>query len=65
MKTTDLKTIDIKTLVWFDKVNGNSYFAQTITLNFGMEKHGGAENKGFRSIKKNVQTIKQIKKFNH
>lgn len=32
-----IKTIDINALEWFDKVNGNSYFAGTITLNFGME----------------------------
>lgn len=30
----DIKTIDIQTLTWFDKVNGNTYFAQEITLNF-------------------------------
>lgn len=34
MKATDLKTVDIQTLEWFDKVNGNSYFASVITLNF-------------------------------
>lgn len=28
-----VKTIHIITKVWFDKVNGNSYFAQSITLN--------------------------------
>lgn len=32
-----LKTIDVNALEWFDKVNGNSYFAGTITLNYGME----------------------------
>lgn len=36
MKTTELKTIDIITLVWFDKTYGNSYFAQEITLNYGL-----------------------------
>lgn len=34
MKT---KTIDIQAKEWFDKVNGNSYFAGTITLNKGTE----------------------------
>tara|TARA_R110002126_G_scaffold84218_2_gene204801 strand:- start:200 stop:532 length:333 start_codon:yes stop_codon:yes gene_type:complete len=34
MKT---KTIDIQAKEWFDKVNGNSYFSGTITLNFGMK----------------------------
>lgn len=36
MKLADLKTIDVTTLVWFDKTYGNSYFAQEITLNYGM-----------------------------
>ena len=35
MKT--IKTIDINAKEWFDKINGNSYFAGIITLNFGME----------------------------
>lgn len=34
MKT---KTIDIQAKEWFDKVYGNSYFAGTITLNYGTE----------------------------
>ena len=37
MKTTELKTIDISTLVWFDKTFGNSYFAQEIILNYGLD----------------------------
>jgi len=32
-----IKTIDIQTKQWFDKINGNSYFAAVITVNFGME----------------------------
>ena len=36
MKAKELKTIDITTLVWFDKTYGNSYFAQEITLNYGL-----------------------------
>jgi hypothetical protein len=32
-----IKTIDINAKEWFDKVNGNSYFAGTITLNYGMK----------------------------
>jgi hypothetical protein len=31
-----MKTIDINALEWFDKTYGNSYFAGTITINFGM-----------------------------
>jgi hypothetical protein len=30
-----VKTIDINAKEWFDKVNGNSYFSGTITLNYG------------------------------
>ena len=30
-----VKTIDINCKQWFDKVNGNSYFAGLIILNFG------------------------------
>ena len=32
-----IKTIDIKAFEWFDKANGNSYFAGTITVNYAME----------------------------
>lgn len=32
-----IKTIDVTAYEWFDKVNGNSYFAGTITINFGMK----------------------------
>ena len=31
MKT---KTIDVNAKEWFDKINGNSYFSGTITLNY-------------------------------
>ena len=41
MKTEDLKTIDIQAKEWFDKVNGNSYFAANVTLNFGMSDEEG------------------------
>lgn len=37
MKTNDIKTIDVLTKVWFDKVNGNSYFAQRIVINRGLK----------------------------
>lgn len=32
-----MKTIDINAKEWFDKKNGNSYFAGTITINYGMK----------------------------
>lgn len=34
--TTKISTIDINALEWFDKVNGNSYFAGTVTVDYGM-----------------------------
>lgn len=33
--TTAIKTIDINALEWFDKVNGNSYFAGAVTVDYG------------------------------
>ena len=32
-----IKTIDVQAKEWFDKVNGNSYFAGLVTVNYGME----------------------------
>ncbi len=32
-----IKTIDVNAKEWFDKANGVSYFAGTITLNYGMK----------------------------
>lgn len=37
LKPMKVKTIDITALEWFDKVNGNSYFAGTISVNYGMK----------------------------
>ncbi len=34
---TKVKTIDVNSLEWFDKVNGNSYFAGTVTINYGQD----------------------------
>jgi hypothetical protein len=31
-----VKTIDIQAKEWFDKVNGNSYFAGKVIVNYGM-----------------------------
>jgi len=35
-KTLQIKTIDIQAKEWFDKVNGNSYFAGIITVDLGL-----------------------------
>jgi len=32
-----IKTIDVNVKEWFDKVNGNSYFAGVATINYGMK----------------------------
>ena len=39
------QTIDIHTYVWFDKVCGNTYFAQEIILNYGTEQEQRFKNK--------------------
>lgn len=33
---TSIKTIDIQAKEWFDKMNGNSYFAGKVTVDFGL-----------------------------
>jgi len=38
MKTIkSIKTVDLTTLEWFDKVNGNTYFVSRIVVNYGMK----------------------------
>jgi hypothetical protein len=32
-----MKTIDIDAKEWYDRVNGNSYFAGTVTLNYDLK----------------------------
>ena len=32
-----IKTIDVNALEWFDRINGNSYFAGTVTVNYAMQ----------------------------
>ena len=32
-----VKTIDVNAKEWFDRINGNSYFSGTVTVNFGMK----------------------------
>ena len=35
MTLKQIKTIDVNCLEWFDKINGNSYFAGEIIVNYG------------------------------
>jgi len=37
MAKLQIKTLDIQVKEWFDKVNGNSYFAGRITVNYGLK----------------------------
>ena len=32
-----IKTIDVNAKEWFDKINGNSYFSMTVTINYQMK----------------------------
>lgn len=34
---TSLKTLDINCYKWFDRINGNTYFACEVTCNYGMK----------------------------
>lgn len=36
MRKYKLRTVDVAAYEWFDRVNGNSYFAGRVTVNFGM-----------------------------
>ena len=33
----DIKTVDVHILTWFDRINGNSYFAGKLTLNYSSD----------------------------
>lgn len=37
MKAKGVKNIHVVTRTWFDKVNGNTYFAQMIVFNWGLK----------------------------
>lgn len=37
LATGRIKTIDLEQLDWFDRVNGNTYFAARVTVNYGMK----------------------------
>ena len=39
------QTIDIHTYTWFDKLYGNTYFAQEIVLNYGTDQEQSFKNK--------------------
>lgn len=37
IKTGNIRTIDLNQLDWFDRANGNTYFAAEIIINYGMK----------------------------
>lgn len=36
-RRTKIKTVDVSALKWFDRINGNMYFAGWIDINYGMK----------------------------
>lgn len=32
-----IKTIDVNSMQWFDRINSNTYFSAQITINYGMQ----------------------------
>ena len=36
-KNSSLKNVHVETFEWFDRVNGNSYFANIVTVNLGLK----------------------------
>ena len=37
MRKRQIKTIDVDVKEWFDRINGNSYFAGYVTINYGLK----------------------------
>ncbi len=72
MTTSKIKTIDVQAKEWFDKVNGNSYFSMTITLNYGLKsqkiiyvpmQYGYGDHymhQAFKAIKKECNCFKAV-----
>ena len=72
---TKIKTIDIHAKEWFDKVNGNSYFAGVITVNYGKDSemtfkmpfqygYGEQYKQNALSLLKSLDLIDTISNFN-
>lgn len=72
MKATDIKTIDVNCKEWFDKVNGNSYFAGEVIINYGRKneieinlpfQYGYGDyyrDVAFKVIKKQLNCFKKV-----
>lgn len=72
MKASQIKTIDVNCKEWFDKVNGNSYFAGTVVINYGRKdeveinlpfQYGYGDSyryQAFEAVKKSLKTFKTV-----
>lgn len=76
MRISQLKTIDIQTLTWFDKVSGNTYFANVITLNYGLPTcetinqgfrygYSGFDYKAYEAIKEHFKKDKEFSLYDY
>lgn len=75
MKTSNIKTIHVSVKEWFDKANGNSYFAGTIVINYGRKnekeikipfRYGYGDHYrhvAFDLIKKELNCFKRVDKL--
>jgi len=71
-----IQTIDINAYEWFDKVNGNSYFASVIVLNYGLKtektvklpfQYGYGDSYKYEALKELeiAGLIHGVKKYSH
>jgi len=72
MKANNIKTIDVHCKEWFDKVNGNSYFAGEVIVNAGKQtekrlilpfQYGYGDfyrYQAFEAVKKELKTFKTV-----
>ncbi len=72
MKATNIKTIDINCKEWFDKANGNSYFAGEVIINAGKKdeqtiklpfQYGYGDHyryASFEAVKKELKTFRTV-----
>lgn len=72
MKTRDIKTVNVICKEWFDKINGNSYFAGEVIVNRGRKneitinipfQYGYGDQyryKAFEAVKKELNCFKSL-----
>ncbi len=64
-KNSSLKTVNIVTHEWFDRVNGNTYFANEVTVNQGLKNEFSFNmpfeyGYGDHSLNRTAQVLKSI-----